>query len=541
MSGETKNPLFGQPFAEAEIDVYGGISVAAALLDSIMDILTVTQTEFVPCGSTRYAREKKRLAWYELQSDGRVRIPTGCVPRVCDALTSTGVSVVVRDHRHFDGERYQSDPEKLNELPAGDATVINAIANNPIGQIEVRNLSDMVHDIACIASAYPRARIVIATGRHRDAYGLAQRLRSSVPEYVGVATTKHPMGDARIYVSTYWHTVGASPWDLEFLLLTNPAELGGLKAIEGVARLATVPRHIYAFVRRKQPLGRAAALATEAFAGQVIHRAGPEPVDVRVMLCSAASYPSRLPESGLQRKRAIWQHAARNTLIASIAQAAAMRDRRALWEYGLFLDLNESEWFEACGDSPVTVLVETTEHARNLQADLPGWRVRSLGTPEDPACLGRDSIMTWNSMARYGIESSIVVRADGGSSLPVMKFTPGADQIVLIDVDDELDGMGRQDVRRRLSDYRRRRWQIDGRSAAAKASDADVLRRQHGETNSPISGEMVNMMEAYYASAQKYALGMLREDSRCQPPEIRIYPSRLVKAGEVRRDVKPAY
>lgn len=89
----------------AEIDIYGGVSVVKCLAGDIADLLIIRQTSFVSNGPLGLARKDTRSAWFQVQRDGRLRIPTGCVPRVCDRLTAMGMTVTVRDHRRYDDER----------------------------------------------------------------------------------------------------------------------------------------------------------------------------------------------------------------------------------------------------------------------------------------------------------------------------------------------------------------------------------------------------------------------------------------------------
>ena len=509
----------------AEIDIYGGISVLAAAVDQVFEVLTIPRIEFIRGGSQGYRRRINHESWFQVQDDGLVRIPTGLVPRVCDVLSANGYEITIRDHRQFDGVRYR---EAMSQALIDEVSLIDAVRSHPLGQIEVRDFAEMIRDIVRIASTYPGARIVIATGTMRQASRIAWRLGWYLHQYVPVVSTKHPMSSGRIHVSTYRHAAEVSPWDLEFLLLADPQELTGKSAIEGIARLALVPRRIYAFVQRLRFLEPAVAIAVKALAGEVIYGTGPQPIEVDVRLCSSASFPTPLPGCGLDRKRAIWHSDARNRLIAGIARTAAARDIRAIWEYGLYHDQTESAWAATPGVRTVAVLVESTEHARVLSDHLPGWEIGTLANSDDEPRLADNTITTWSYAAQFGIHASIVVRADGGSSpLPVVIFRHGGSRRTLIDINDELDVTGRRDMFSRLADYRGRGWNLTGVPGTPETPVRRADRSPDAFAARPKN--LVCMMGEFYASGQRFTLRTLIEDAAYSGPQISVYPPRNVK------------
>ncbi|MFZ8360722.1 hypothetical protein ACO1LX_20355, partial [Staphylococcus aureus] len=77
---------------------------------------------------------------------------------------------------------------------------------------------------------------------------------------------------------------------------------------------------------------------------------------------------------GLERKRrAIWHNDARNDLVTGVVQALLTRNRERLAEYGI--DVGEEDFPEGKNGLKVTVLVESTEHGKELLARLPTFEM----------------------------------------------------------------------------------------------------------------------------------------------------------------------
>lgn len=170
----------------------------------------------------------------------------------------------------------------------------------------------------------------------------------------------------------------------------------------------------------------------------------------------------------LERKRqAYWHNDPRNDFITQISSAIATGDAEKLWQLGLFLDEDGTKMahFPA-----VAVLVESTEHGRELLRRLPGWRLlnRTPGSKQVLAAGARlDKVIF--TLARAGtlptIDTDVVIRADGGPwplNLPQStgRSTAQGAAPVIVDVADDADKFAKAATRRRHESYVARGWAI---------------------------------------------------------------------------------
>jgi hypothetical protein len=187
------------------------------------------------------------------------------------------------------------------------------------------------------------------------------------------------------------------------------------------------------------PNDRLRQLKLESVCGGVIFRRQRPQPDVDVAFVEAPRPPVKLPkDDALARKRlAIWHHDQRNDLVAEVASALVQMDAATLWNHGLMLDDGELAVRRRLEDARVAILVESTEHADQLNRRLPHWDVSSHvpgpdGFIEVPYLYTRH-IVTETAGHYDGMECTILPRASGGSSpLAVKGFPPDA----AVDVDE---------------------------------------------------------------------------------------------------------
>jgi hypothetical protein len=143
-------------------------------------------------------------------------------------------------------------------------------------------------------------------------------------------------------------------------------------------------------------------------------------VHVMFLPCNGLEVPDT--QSLLKWKHdAVWNNAARNKLVAEVAENLARKPKKVLREYGIgtkAFDLPDRV------RQRVVILVENLENARRLQRLLPTWELwHAMPTeyepwdgeedPNEPP--PRGVIATLMYVAKYGIGCDILVRATAGT------------------------------------------------------------------------------------------------------------------------------
>lgn len=123
------------------------------------------------------------------------------------------------------------------------------------------------------------------------------------------------------------------------------------------------------------------------------------------------------------KRRAVWDNAGRNKLVAGVAAGLARAARRALRELGVEV---ADVTLPGRPRQRVVVLTETAEHARRLTKLLPGWEVLDAvpvageeagwgngPDPDDDLPPGRVATLVY--VFRNGMACDILVRATAGT------------------------------------------------------------------------------------------------------------------------------
>jgi hypothetical protein len=178
----------------------------------------------------------------------------------------------------------------------------------------------------------------------------------------------------------------------------------------------------------------------------------------------------------LDRKRCCyWRNGQRNDLIAALANAFRSGDWEQLWQQGLLLEADQDAFLGS--DRRVAILVESTEHGRELCRRLPDWKLwDAMPRPPkyenrsedfqsilDPGNLNRVILTLTQASLMENVYTDVLIVASGqGWPDVVSGFPPrswrGGHQVVLIDLADDFDGDARQATLRRQSLYASRGW-----------------------------------------------------------------------------------
>jgi hypothetical protein len=460
----------------------------------IVELLTYARTEFAAEGPKVIEQ-----AMHSFDFRGRLAFPTGLVPAVVKQLESLGYTAVVTDHRQFGLEH--APAASVIERAAGDEQrgFLTAAAENPIGQIEVDGTKEAIRRAAQLYRLFPDAQIVIAVARRKRAHGLRRMITRAIGEPAGIVCGGSCPSDCRLTVATFAYLNSFEPREVHVLLLADAAEAGGQVAKGMIGRMSYHPIRVYALVRPNQRLGAADRLCLEAMAGQVIYRVAPPAAEVNVSVC-----PVKMPLKihgleGLERKRqGIWHNPRRNALVGRIAKAAMTGDLTKLQHLGVAVNNEIGQWLVQLPEARVFVLVESTEHARELQTNLPGWQILSEqpGPEADQeqaadAAYPTHGIITISYAAKHTTSADVLIAADGISGvLSCRQFPPPAPncakgRIILVDFEDQFDDQARSDSRRRFREYTSKGWAVTDVNP-----NPPITRRNTKLTDNKLAGTM---------------------------------------------------
>lgn len=416
--------------------------------------LTAPKQHFAPLGKYGTTSKTLPVQYARLEGD-RACFSPGLVAWVGNELARQGFTVEVDDRRTLP-KPLRIPLVKMDAAPPGEDDLLDALFLHTRGQIEVANTQEMLKQIAVIVRSFPKCQILVISPTVRRARQMWYWLDHRFPYYVQLARgswlRKRP-----IVCTTPCYDRSPGTWQI--VLITDPPELSRDSAVEKITSSFKGPQRIYAFPRRDWRPGPVEALAVQNVAGPVIYRTHPIAA-INRQVCRAAQFYFPPSQPGLEAKRQVWQHPGRNDMIAKIATAFAQRDCTALWELGLMLRETDVKWLETVENKiRVTVLVESTEQGMQLQRRLAEWRllttsalpISTINTTNITTTITNTSktIMTMVYAREHGIETDVLIRADGSSDGGMMMLPgltpahyPAHDgMVVLVEVEDGLTKM----------------------------------------------------------------------------------------------------
>jgi hypothetical protein len=469
------------------IRVHGGVADIHSLRRELLSELLVERLRFRPDGrgGLRFDQQRERL--FVRDHEGKLVVPAGLVPRLAAVLRRAGCRVEIEDRTD------PLIPDPAPEFPevAGEEqrAIVAALAGNRRGAIEVRSDRDRLAVLGLAMKVFTKHRIAIVTATRAAARKIGRYLRSILNEPVQLCTRGLAYSDARVRVGT----IGSL--DLELAQVIIFAQAAQVLHKDGPDRLAICRRpRIYGLLDARLDLSRRQRLLIEARLGPEIGRHGLTALRPAVVRAVFAAWPGKdRPDEplGLEWKRSsIWHNAERNTAIARLAGALANGDISTLWEYGLFLEGEDS--LDSGDKRRVVVLVESPEHACALGNLLPGWSVLCADATHSGDARKHDStgsswtgraefpnraILTWLSARAIGrLEADVVLRADGTPwllDLPLAARRPEYNKerpVLLVDLEDGQDRTAADATQARRRAYREAGWL----AGTADGTDDDI-------------------------------------------------------------------
>lgn len=407
----------------------------------------------------RGCRPERQIERYFSVLGASIVFAAGLVPFLKHHLEQLGYGVQITD-RTFWGHLHDADKTILSnpELTPEERKYLNALSDSPRGQLLLDRPSNTGRWIALFARYFRKSHILaVARNRFeqtRIAAEIARHTERPVTMNPRVAWGHHP----RLLVITLklaeW--VPGDDFDIVVFADTESALSEATQTLPQRFRDATW----YAFRNVEPPLHPREELRLQQVFGPVIFQPedpNPHP-DITVLFWETCTQEAaQNMGSGLERKRSrYWWNRQWNEAILQATQfvlAQGLPER-------LSGHVNE-------GKAPsVAIIVESTEHGRELMTRLPGWEMRTMNDsiPCVPA-VQHKQIATARYATTYHVSADVVIRADGGPDWPlgealVCHLTGTADERCVIDVWDERDKQAVRDTESRRAAYQRAGWEI---------------------------------------------------------------------------------
>jgi hypothetical protein len=462
-------------------------------------------------GPRGHRRKQGQLRFYRVE-DGALYFPSAAVAEVEAVLRRAGLDVQVVQQPQ-QGADLGADHQFVEQLPPGDRELLEAVLRHPVGIVEVGKPSDKEHAVGLVCRLWPAARVLIAVPARRQMRTLYNQLQPHLGDQLQTPDgwrfgTKH-----RVLIGTHhvYDNCIRDDWDVVLFPEPLAAVARGHRAGQREFR----ERRCYGFMPRGVALDKRMALTIGWCIGPVIYRA-PDPLGhaagVRVCWVTPPWWPAVRCADALERKRAtiwhnggradalerkratIWHNGGRNDFVAAVARAAGAANAIELDRLGVNGAAVKALQVEQQTPLRITILVESTEHGRELLRRLPGWELWSMAPADRNARKQRamndiftrsidwsldKRIVTFSLASKLAslaaelpwatvpqdLDTDVLIRADGGSgTLNLPGFPPRSPetgrQVLLIDIADDFDADAVDACRQRYREYARRGWTI---------------------------------------------------------------------------------
>lgn len=455
-----------------QIDLQHGISTVtpSSSLSQVKELLSYRQKQFVMSGNGTTKEQIQDFTLGEVDDFGYLVIPSGLVTSVIDRLKALGVDVEVNDHRRF-GKRHAARQAVVSQS-SDERHLLEAVQENPLGQIQVNSVNEMLTHIDLICRTFPNARVLIPVAQTAFAWLLHRHITETNPSLnVKRKRIGWPIKRPQRLIIPYasLETCVPNEWDIVLLPDAMRAVSNGFAKAMGVFN--GVPLRCYSFVFPKRTMSPRDKIRLEAMSGPTIHEIADPKSAVEVLWLRSPTAPGHPYElRSLEWKRTtIWHNARRNEQIAAVARAFAESRTKKLREYGVRFQDRQPQFTNAASPA-VVILIESEEHGKELLKRLKAWELVSgmTGGPERPASeIMKQKIVTTVRAASQGFEADVVINAAGGSGLAAFQNIVGEVAIdehsqvpaLIVDFSDNYDDMTIHDTRNRSQSYGRLGWE----------------------------------------------------------------------------------
>jgi hypothetical protein len=431
-------------------------------------------------------------------------------------LRGRGFEVIVEDNRPPVAEN-QPDETLALAATGSQRRLFDALAREPLGQIQVRGDRHSLECIGNICRSFPMATILIVAAGERRCGWIRRELSRMLRRPVDLVRSGSVFPHNPVIVSTSRQIGIYGPGKVNILVVVDAAEMAGKRMTDYLTMQVPVFPRRYALVHRCRRLSDGERLAVEAVTGPLIHGLEKAPALVRVLTCRALAFPKvKAPDPLQYRRLNIWHHRERNELIARTARAVAGHDLKTLWELGLFLEAPDESWLRSAKRPSIYILVESLEHARELHELLPDWAVVAHREPHVDTAPDQ-AIITCAWALKRRPQPDVLLRA---GDEPHRKQFPGHRELLavihpagdhdagrqyVIDFDDHIDQTGRPALGHR-----------DSHRNPLKYADAKLSSHPGTRTASTVPGETRDGIST--SQTTEHAINIIKEVNPANPP-----------------------
>lgn len=481
---------------EVTVKAQNGFAVFDRPVPELVEQLEYTERTFEPELDGGYREIVETYQLWMLDHKKRMGITVGMLTFARNFLEARGYTVTVKYlDEPAQGLRFDSsaaEPERRDEI-----ALLEAVAREPMGQIEVGSDDDALRHCQLLCERCPATRFVLLCPTVKTARNLFDQLSQAIDERIGLATGKTSRRGDRILVGTAGKIPTARLKPTDVLLIPFAKQSLGNSALTQIVEWR-LPR-TYAWHVPSRSRERKIDLRVECVAGPVIVRLGRPRVPVDVVMVATPEVKVKVKPGTtelLRKRKLIWNNAARNNLIAEIARAVSTANRDKLERFGFGHAAMKS--LQPLHDRRVAILVDGPEHGRRLRDLLPRWELYDMNpatasasstntpaaarvktpppaadapaprttTPSSKAQRKTRIVVTAMYAAHHRISADVIIRATGTAwPLHLMKFPPRQDnsspaKIVIVDFEDDSNRSTCSDRERRIADYERRGWRV---------------------------------------------------------------------------------
>jgi hypothetical protein len=440
------------------------------------NLLSYSHRSFTAGGACGYLEMFESEEMWVLEAPDRVRLLTPMMQLVIEQLAKEGHEVACVDLRDP-----KTDPKLDTAFYAltrdTDRAVADAIKTYERAQIEVRGFEDMIAGAKLIRKLFPKAYILILVPTKSRARDICWQLAKASNFKVNLQPPSRMPVLSPCLVSTpkpfiFWRennpdeNLGLKKENWDIVLVPDPLGSCGEIPREALYRLCCSSCRIYSFLPMRATLSDRDRLFWQSICGGIRYRVPLPKVGTQMAWLRPPNSAVLARASPREWKQyAYYKNRRRNEFVASVARSFARGDISRLRKNGIPFRNNVAQ---TRGDNTphVTVLVESSEHGKEMMALLEGWPLITLGaeSPDPNELTAKGSIMTITCADRRGLRADVIVVASGSpAQLNLEKNWPRTDEfddqdVLVVDFFDEADIKMRNAAQLRQKFGLRRGW-----------------------------------------------------------------------------------
>jgi hypothetical protein len=439
------------------------------------DLMQYQSREFTPAGPLGYIETIESYSLEYGDHKDRLMVPTPTMLQIIERLKSTGHEIRCRGLRQTN-RRLDINTQILKQTGDEERCISQAVQPSVRGQIEVRGFNELISRMTLIINLYPKANVLIMVPTRTMARNVCWKLRQQLGNQVQLRSPNRTAVVQRCLVTTFgplnsWmehhgdEVLGEEDRNWDIILLPDPLRSLGTLPLRVMERFGCFNGRVFSCVSPRIELSQRERILLTAISGPVIYKIPSEQVGTQITWLRSPSAKTKSNLTGLAWKREMyWYNSRRNQFIAAVGNAFARGDMSRLRKYGV----PEKENMPLVrGDTTprVAMLVESSEHGREMAKLLEGWQLIALhDKPDKPKPPNSGDIVTVACAARRGLNPDVIVVASGSpAQLNLERHWPRSSEfddrdVLIVDFEDGFDDVTREAAILRQRFALRRGW-----------------------------------------------------------------------------------